>query len=426
VTDSAPENHPPVLSAPLTQQVDEGVNLSFTVTASDQDGDHVTLSADQVPSGASFSDHGDNTAAFSWTPGSDQSGTYNVAFAGNDGQGGTGTAGTMITVNDVGGGGGGAEVPGKACLVGEFKSRNEKTCFRLKPDNGSFDLGNVVLSSITLRLHGVSINALDGAHIELDCPSQGGGGHDGDDGHDGDGGHDGDDDSDHHGNGHHADVVMQLTGDHPHGDGDDHGDGDRGECGISCNEHEDHGDCNRRDHHGSECDTLGIRACFSTQALVNLFHEAGRNLPCDLVDAEIRATLLNGDTVVAVFHGDRHQADDGDDHDKDKGKDGDKGGDGGKGKRGHGVLCATAMPNPLNPSTMLSFTMSREGQVRVTIYDMKGRLVKTLLDGFRSAGEQLLAWDGSNATNSKVASGMYFIRIQAPEGVVVQRVAVMK
>jgi chitinase len=52
VTGAHPANHAPVLTAPLTQQVDEGVSLEFTVTASDQDGDHVTLTADQVPSGA--------------------------------------------------------------------------------------------------------------------------------------------------------------------------------------------------------------------------------------------------------------------------------------------------------------------------------------------------------------------------------------
>src|SRR5206468_3461591 len=121
VTGGTPENHPPTLSAPLTQQVDEGVNLSFTVTATDQDGDHVALSANSVPSGATFSDQGDNTGVFSWTPGSTQSGVYDVGFSGNDGHGGTGTASTAITVNDVRGGGAG-EVPGKACLIASFQS----------------------------------------------------------------------------------------------------------------------------------------------------------------------------------------------------------------------------------------------------------------------------------------------------------------
>lgn len=431
VTGAQPANHAPVLSAPLTQQVDEGVNLTFTVTASDQDGDHVTLTADQVPSGAMFTDNMDNSAAFSWTPTSTQSGTYNVAFSGNDGHGGTGTAGTMITVVDVPDGGGGeGEVPGKACLVGDFKSRNATTCFRLKPDNGSFALGDVVLSSISLKFHDGSIHALDGAKIEVDCPTYRGG--------------------DRRGN--HDDAAALLGGHRPNDwhDGDDdhdhgYGNNDRDQCGLSCKEFEDHGDCNRRRHSGSDCDTLGIRACFSTQALMDLFHGAGGTLPCDLADAEILATLSNGATVVAVFHG--HQvAGNGGGHDGGNGggngggHDGDNnggngGGNGGgndgdnhdgRGRHGHGVLCATAMPNPLNPSTVLAFTTTREGNVRVTIYDMKGRLVRTLVNGFRSSGQQLVAWDGSNSTNGRVASGVYFFRIETTEAVQVQRVAVVK
>ena len=59
-------------------------------------------------------------------------------------------------------------------------------------------------------------------------------------------------------------------------------------------------------------------------------------------------------------------------------------------------------------------------------YDSRGRLVKALLEEFRTAGVQRLAWDGSNARSQKVASGLYFFRIQAPEGQIIQRVAVVK
>ncbi len=435
------ENHAPTLSAPSMLQVTEGVNLSFTVTASDQDGDHVSLWADGEPSGASFSDQGDNSGAFSWTPGSTQLGVFQVTFTGDDMHGGMGTATTTITVVEAGGGGG-AEVPGKACLVGEFKTKSENTCFLIRPVNGSFDLGKVDLSSITLKFHGESIAALNGK-FELECRrvgghdgdddhGGGGGGHDGDDDHGGGGGgHDGDDD---HGRGHdghdgdrHGDKdkrhhrphdagAFLLGGDHPRGDDCDD------DCGISCGDdigHNDVGDCGP----GSvQCDTLAIRACFSTQALRTLF--AGATLPCDLIHAEIHATLTGGDTVVATF-GDRH--DDGDkDKGKDKDKDRDKDKDKGHGERDHRFLHPRTRPNPLNPMTELSFTMSREGRVRVSVYDMQGRLVNTLLDEVRAVGEQKVAWNGSNARNQKVASGVYFFRIQAPEGEVIQRVAVVK
>jgi hypothetical protein len=376
---SAPENHAPTLSAPAAVSVDEGQNLTFAVTASDQDGDHVALSANSPPSGSTFVDNGDNTGSFSWTPGSTQSGVYAVTFVGNDGHGGTGSATTTITVNDVSGGGP-AGVPAKGCLIASFQSRNGTTCFRIRPVNGSFDLRDVILSSITFVFRGASVTALnDGTRIELQC----------------------------HGKGH--DDAVHRDGDH-HG-GDDDSDDENGGCGgLVCGEHG--GNDNHPDN-GGECDTLGIRACFSTQALLDVL--AGAKMPCGLVSAEIHATLTNGATVVATFGDKKHEGD------GDKGKD--KGGPGGKDA---GPLNAKARPNPLNPMTELSFTLAREGRVRVTVYDMQGRLVNTLLDEVRGVGEQKVTWDGSNAQNGKVASGVYFFRIQAPEGQVVHRVAVVK
>jgi hypothetical protein len=361
-----------------------------------------------------------------------------VAFEGNDGHGGTGTASTTITVNDVGGGGGG-EVPAKACLIGSFQSRDGVTCFRIKPVHGSFDLRDVVLSSITFVFHGASVAALnDGTRIEVHC-RRGGGDHDGDHG-----------DDDDHGKGHDA-AALNLGGDHSRG-GDDDDDEDRDCGGVVCGEHggNDHGpgdrDCDHDDdgdYHGTgngggACDTLGIRACFSTQALLDLL--AGAKLPCDLVNAEIHATLTSGATVVATFGKDGHPGgdggddDDGDDDDKDKkdkdnndrDKDKHDGDDRDALGHGHHGMNPKVRPNPLNPRTELSFTLAREGRVRVTVYDMRGRLVKTLLDGFRAAGLQSLAWDGSNAHSQKVPSGVYFFRIQAPEGEIHQKVAVVK
>ena len=196
---------------------------------------------------------------------------------------------------------------------------------------------------------------------------------------------------------------------------------------MVCGEHG--GNDNGHGNNGGNCDTLGIRACFSTQALLEVL--AGAKMPCDLVNAEIHATLTSGATVVATFGKDRG-SDEGEDGDKGKNKDGDKDKD--KNKDGDHQPNAQAKPglnprvrpNPLNPATELLFTTSREGMVRVTIYDSRGRLVKSLMEEFRAAGEHRLAWDGSNARSQKVASGVYFFRIQAPEGQIIQRVAVVK
>ncbi|MCX5701718.1 MAG: putative Ig domain-containing protein [Candidatus Omnitrophica bacterium] len=92
-------NQAPVLAAIGNKSVAENAALSFTISASDADGDTLTYSATGLPAGASFNA---STRAFAWTPSYTQAGTYNnVAFSLNDGQGGTDSEAITITVTNV-------------------------------------------------------------------------------------------------------------------------------------------------------------------------------------------------------------------------------------------------------------------------------------------------------------------------------------
>jgi hypothetical protein len=91
-----------------------------------------------------------------------------------------------------------------------------------------------------------------------------------------------------------------------------------------------------------------------------------------------------------------------------------------------GALAALVSPNPLNPATELTFSLPSAGHVRVQIFDLSGRLVKTLLDEPRSQGYQSVRWDGSNREGGKVATGVYFFRIQSNGMEEIQRVTVLK
>ncbi len=65
-------------------------------------------------------------------------------------------------------------------------------------------------------------------------------------------------------------------------------------------------------------------------------------------------------------------------------------------------------PNPFNPSTWIPFYIPRTGRASLKVYDVRGRLVKTLEDGRISAGSHISRWDGSGLSGKKVSSGIYF------------------
>ncbi len=69
-------NRMPVLSMIGNRAVDEGQLLEFILTASDPDGNNLSYTMDNTPTGATFTDNGDGTATFSWTPGFDQAGNH--------------------------------------------------------------------------------------------------------------------------------------------------------------------------------------------------------------------------------------------------------------------------------------------------------------------------------------------------------------
>lgn len=103
--DGGEGNNAPVLAGIGAQSVEPGSELTFTVSASDADGDTLTLTmdSDTVPAG-SFTDNGDGTGDFSWTPADE--GSHQATFTVSDGNGGTDSETIVITVASSGGGGG--------------------------------------------------------------------------------------------------------------------------------------------------------------------------------------------------------------------------------------------------------------------------------------------------------------------------------
>jgi hypothetical protein len=70
-------------------------------------------------------------------------------------------------------------------------------------------------------------------------------------------------------------------------------------------------------------------------------------------------------------------------------------------------------PNPFDSGTTLGFVLGEGGPVQVSIYDVSGRCIATLVDGNLEAGTYTRAWDGRNADGARVSAGMYFIRVES-------------
>ncbi len=69
-------------------------------------------------------------------------------------------------------------------------------------------------------------------------------------------------------------------------------------------------------------------------------------------------------------------------------------------------------PNPFNSSTTIGYVLEKEGNVRLTIFDLTGRSIATLADGQQGAGLHRVVWNGTDDKGAAVTSGIYFYRIE--------------
>ncbi|MBN1406645.1 MAG: T9SS type A sorting domain-containing protein [Calditrichaceae bacterium] len=70
-------------------------------------------------------------------------------------------------------------------------------------------------------------------------------------------------------------------------------------------------------------------------------------------------------------------------------------------------------PNPFSSSTAIAYTVDEQSEIKVTIYDILGREIRQFSAGFQTAGVHQIVWDGRNRLGQKVASGVYFYRLQS-------------
>ena len=83
-------------------------------------------------------------------------------------------------------------------------------------------------------------------------------------------------------------------------------------------------------------------------------------------------------------------------------------------------------PNPFNPVTTLRYDIPENSHVTITIYDMLGRQVKTLINQTQDAGYKSLIWDATNDYGKPVSAGIYLYQIQAGEYISTKKMVLLK
>ncbi len=83
-------------------------------------------------------------------------------------------------------------------------------------------------------------------------------------------------------------------------------------------------------------------------------------------------------------------------------------------------------PNPFNPRTTIDFALPHDAAVRLEVFDLKGRRVRSLLSERLPAGWHRVEWDGRDDRGRTLASGQYFYRLRTPVGTITRKMSLLK
>jgi PKD repeat protein len=398
-------NLPPILSAPASAFGAEGVVIAFEVSATDPEGAHVTLGIVARPVGALFIDLGNNTGAFSWTPGFGQAGSYLVTFTAHDVSGASTAKAVSITVDDVNRAPTAAPGGPYTSVINAFITFDGTASSDPDGDPLAYEwaFGDAFFATGPNPVHAYELGGVFTVTLRVSDGTAS----------------------------HTASTIATIQDVFPAAASLDAGNettrlqsGKSATCvqiepvdGAYANTNVDvatlemisfgTGSVNRiyalpgKTTIGSDRDRNGIdeiTACFSKDDLRRLFgalsggkHTVGVALEADLTTGgRIRATL-EMDVVVSG-----------------------------------GSVAASVSPNPLNPSGVITVRAAQAGRVRVLLFDINGRLVRNLLDGsFPSGGYHDVPIDGRRDDGSRLGSGVYFYRVETREGTATGRIAVV-
>jgi hypothetical protein len=95
-------------------------------------------------------------------------------------------------------------------------------------------------------------------------------------------------------------------------------------------------------------------------------------------------------------------------------------------KHGRHAFAVTTHPNPFSVHTSVAFHLPAPGSVQLTVHDVRGRRVETLVEGFRNAGDHQLSWQGTDECGRSVTPGVYWLRLQCGSVTETKKITLVK
>ena len=92
----------------------------------------------------------------------------------------------------------------------------------------------------------------------------------------------------------------------------------------------------------------------------------------------------------------------------------------------HDVLIEDIDPNPFNPLTSIKYSLPRQSYVRLRIFNLRGQMIRSLVDDAQNGGVHTAVWDGRDDRGLAVSSGTYFARLESAEGTLTRKMLLIK
>ena len=83
-------------------------------------------------------------------------------------------------------------------------------------------------------------------------------------------------------------------------------------------------------------------------------------------------------------------------------------------------------PNPFNPTTTISYSLEKDSEVSVNIYDISGKLISTLQNEYQTKGLHSIAWNGTDQHGLRVSAGIYFYQLRYEEQNITRKMLLLR